>query len=117
MSILQHLEQAEVWTTRDGRTLRLEDMDPGHRRNLQWWLRAHAKRLWALYNWRTELSMAMHYGDDMPDGVFASFSQIQHQAAFPDQDEANAWLEETPFMKRLAELVADDLVSGTTSHV
>src|SRR4051794_36404566 len=92
MNMLDHLGQTEVWTTRGGRTLRLEDMDPSHRRNLQWWLRQHARKLWGAYNWRTELGMALHYGDDMPDGVFASFSHIQQQACYPDSNEALAWL-------------------------
>lgn len=30
---LTTLEQDEIWITRDGRTLRLEDMDPTHRKN------------------------------------------------------------------------------------
>lgn len=112
MSILPLLRQDKIWVTNDGRRLTLEEMSARHRRNTQWMLRGKVMELYRSMLFDETSAMSHAHGEDMPDGVFAAFSRMESKV---NEDEAKRWLEETPLMKRLSELIANDLAGrGST---
>lgn len=90
LTITEILEQTEIWQCADGMPIRLERMEPSHRRNTLAFLRRRAHTLHDHMFWSV-FAMA-------PDDVF-------EQAITEDPAQ---WLERQPFIARLAELVIED---------
>jgi hypothetical protein len=97
------LDQDEVWRTKDGRVLTLDEMEPGHRRNLLAWLERRPLSL--LVVWLGEMTSGplAARGDDAWQMCLWWDEQFAAGVADP-----SAWLRERPLHRRLAALVADD---------
>jgi hypothetical protein len=87
--------QAETWTTRDGRTLRLEEMAPGHRENLLRYLRRNIKGLRFKLELYWLVQVANHDGGDM---AHDALEREEHFVSFAKPDEL---LDSLPLVKRL----------------
>jgi hypothetical protein len=87
--------QAETWTTRDGRTLRLEEMAPGHRENLLRYLRRNIKGLRFKLELYWLVQVANHDGGDM---AHDALEREAHFVSFAQPDEL---LDSLPLVKRL----------------
>jgi hypothetical protein len=94
------LEQNEIWVTRDDRTLRLEDMNSTHRKNLLAFL---ARRKVTL-NLKMFTSYFGGYGPTA-DGALALYER--EVGEFVDKP-VDTWFEELPLVRRLRELIRDD---------
>lgn len=100
-SIFDYLDQSTWWTPRDAEPITLDEMMPSHRANLLRFLRARAHMLggWhiaeslrILAGFRGEMATTM-----VEDALEAEFERIV--------DDPVAWLEHTPLITRLRELV------------
>jgi len=96
-----NLMQDQMWTTREGVTLRLEDMTPDHRRNTLCWLRRHAAGLKFHYELSIIMSPMQPSGDMACDAFDAGLRELEEE---PDAQ----WLNTTPLVLRLTGLVAAD---------
>lgn len=94
------LQQDEVWVTADGRELRLEEMDAGHRSNLIPFLRGNARTLQAAAREAFYATTPDPYFDDLSDGVANALARMEAYFDTP----AEEWLEWTPLMRRLVAL-------------
>jgi hypothetical protein len=98
------LDQDEFWRTKDGRVLTLDEMEPGHRRNLLTWLERNA------------LSQLIVWLDQMTSGPLAARGDHARDAMYQWHDEQfaagiedpAAWLRERPLHRRLTALVEAD---------
>lgn len=97
---LDIIEQDKIWITRDGRALRLEDMDPTHKKNVLRLLRSHAVML----NLR---QFTRYFVVDGPNGEVAQSIFERTMEAFIRQD-LDEWFAEQPLVRRLRALVDDD---------
>jgi len=94
------LYQDRVWTTKDGETLRLEDMTPNHRRRTLCYLRLHARAV--KFNYELDLILGPQPVGEMACDMFdAGLRELEEQPAME-------WLNETPLVTRLAQMVAGD---------
>lgn len=94
------LYQDERWTTRDGKTLALEDMTPEHRRNLLAMLRRRAD------SYKLSAQMSLAYGmQPSGDAACDAFDAMCDEIG---RTPAAQWLEELPLVERLRELVGAD---------
>lgn len=123
---MSDLMQAEYWVTKDGRQLRLMDMEPGHRRNLLRFLRRRAASTKARYDAALsnaivstshtvigvmggqDIEVPVH-DDEMSDAVSDMFDR---QLNTPPA----VWLESLPLVRELARLVAMDETTETESE-
>jgi hypothetical protein len=94
------LMQDQTWTTQDGETLKLEDMTPSHRRNLLAFLERRARRLLDRYIWNL-----CSGPEPIGDAAVALFESMLEAIEVRDPIE---WLNETVFVKRLRQLIAED---------
>lgn len=100
MNVFDLLEQDEVWVTQEGETLRLEDMEPRHRRNTLAFLRRRAHEL--------HERMSLYYITvPAPTADIASL-MFEREMTEHFEKEPKVWLEEQPLMQRLAALVVED---------
>lgn len=91
-------ENTETWTTRKGETIKLEDLDPTHRRNIIAMLRREAKHLrWQIAD-RALLDAAFHDGGDAAQDAL---DRIADDATWSPAVEV---IDGTPLMRRLLEL-------------
>lgn len=98
---LDIIEQDKVWITRDGRVLRLEEMEPTHRRNTLRLLERKKTQLNLIAFWR-------YFGSvDGPNGEVAQscFEREMDRFIYQDLDE---WFAQQPLICRLRTLVDDD---------
>lgn len=91
------LDQGEWWRTRDGRDIRVADMELSHVQNLIAYLHRHA--------WRFHYATCMREGADLmgplgPRGEIASYHAEQGWEELLHQD-PNEWLDETELLKAL----------------
>lgn len=89
------LYQKEVWTTRDGRTMRLEEMTRGHRENLLAYLERNIESIRFRLGWYWAVELGLHEGGD------AAHDALEREAAFVDNAPAAELLESLPLVKRL----------------
>lgn len=92
-SLLLTLDQAETWTSNDGREQRIEEMDPRHRRNVINWLVRNAEGLKA----GEEMLMCtgpQPSGDAACDAFDGELSRLMEM-------DAQDWLDAKPLMRRL----------------
>lgn len=100
---LDTIEQDVTWITRDGRALKLEDMEPSHRRNV---LRMLERRAVGL----NQLAFRRYFvfplgGAPTSDGASMMFEHAMDQ--FIEQHPSD-WLREQPLVRRLRTLVDED---------
>lgn len=100
-SIVQTLEQGEMWYGQDGRPYRIEEMEQSHRVNTLAFLRRRAKALQEHRTWAEQQVM-----NRAPDEV--------HSEWLRGLDEpAEQWLERRPFIVALKAAIArHDAVDG-----
>jgi hypothetical protein len=94
------LHQDKEWLTKDKRRLRLEDMTPSHRRNLLEFLRKRA------FGLAFKDGIIMLAGPMAPGGDHAM--DAAEEAVTWQIDNPQEWLENTPLVKRLKELIEED---------
>lgn len=94
------LEQDVIWITRDGRTLRLEDMDPTHRKNTLRLL----ERKKIQFNM---IAFSRDFGGYGPNGEVAQWCFEREVDEFIKQGIDN-WFTKLPLICRLRELIAKD---------
>lgn len=94
------LEQDEFWITRDGRTLRLEEMEPIHRKNT---LRLLDRKK-VKFN---IIAFSRDFGGYGPNGEVAQSVFEREMDQFINQG-IDEWFSALPLVRRLRELIADD---------
>lgn len=94
------LEQDKVWTTRDNRTLQLEDMDPVHRKNTLRLL----ERKKIQFNF---IAFARDFGGYGPSGEMAQRCFDREVDEFIERG-VDEWFTGLPLIRRLRELIAKD---------
>lgn len=97
---LSTLEQDVIWITRDNRTLRLEDMDPVHRKNTLRLL----ERKKIQFN---IIAFTRDFGGYGPSGEMAQWCFEREANEFIEQGIDN-WFSALPLVRRLCELITDD---------
>jgi hypothetical protein len=94
------------WVAKDGRVLRIDDMDPRHRDNLLPFLRRHADayndRCWRSLLHRIHLFSDTDAGDDAFDSIL-------------DDLAADDWIERTPLVAKLRKYAERRTVVGRLS--
>jgi hypothetical protein len=98
MSVL--LQQSRLWITKDGRELRLEEMEPSHRDNLLAYLRRRAKTL--------HFCSAGLLGVPMPDIDTMAYDMVSDALDREIYMDPAEWLEEQPLVIRLVQLAGED---------
>lgn len=97
----------ETWTTREGETMRLEDMEPGHRENVIRWIYRHQRLI--------RMGMELYYieGSLLMNGEMASESleQMAHEVQHTPTEDL---IESLPLVKRLRELNRPRIFSSKT---
>lgn len=94
------LRQDKIWIAKDGRKLRLEEMEPGHRSNLLAYLRRRAPGL----HLQNALRLSTMPMPDIESMAYDTLSDgINRELDMPPE----RWLEEQPLVIRLAELAAE----------
>lgn len=97
---LDYLHQNKEWIDRSGKRWKLEDMESSHRSNLLAFLRQRALSLAFKDTMLEEISPLAPGGDMALDAMYeAQDWRLQNP---------KEWLEQTPLVKRLVELVAED---------
>lgn len=97
---LDILEQDKIWTTRDGRTLRLEDMDSMHRKNTVRMLEHMAVKF-------NMIAFTRYFCGSTPSSNTALDMFEREMNEFIRQDPLE-WLREQPPVRRLRTLIEDD---------
>lgn len=100
---LDIIEQDEIWITRDGRVLRLEDMEPSHRKNT---LRMLERRAYSL----NTLAFTRYFVSPLgggPSGDMANDAFDRTMNEFIEEHPRD-WLRKQPLVRRLKALVDDD---------
>lgn len=92
-SIIDTLEQTEMWYGQDGLPYKLTEMEQSHRVNVVNFLRRRAGQL-QYHSWRLEL----HYMRNAPDDVADAWGR-----ELPNSSEE--WLENRPLMQELTRLI------------
>ena len=100
---LDIIEQDEIWITRDGRVLRLEDMEPSHRRNTLRMLERRADS-YNILAFRRYFMFPLGGG---PSGDMANDAFDQAMDEFIEEHPRD-WLSKQPLVRRLRALVEDD---------
>jgi hypothetical protein len=96
------LYQDSIWTTRDGRTLRLEDLTAEHRGNLMAWLVRNARRFSVQFPFHVPFpNFQGEMAQDMAEHEFFA----EWDFAFRDPEE---WIKSTPLYQKLEELSNQD---------
>lgn len=91
------LVQDEHWITGDGRTLRLNDMDPAHLR----FALAFCRRYAATLHYDVETALLFEPESDVEGEWFWRDALLrQHQGTAPE-----VWIDDTPLVRRLVALV------------
>lgn len=93
------LDNDETWTTGDGETIALEDMEPRHRRNVLAWLEKRAEAL----KLADDLSLCSVVG---PSGDAAS-DMFEMSVGQQFEMSAAEWLEEQPLVIALRDLESE----------
>ena len=96
------LDQDEIWWTRDGRMMTLEEMESSHRRNLYWYLIRRRER----FLFDEKMWLIAHEPYDPSDGVYFAFRSMWRPIHDADESPVASarWLAEKPLLKKLAEL-------------
>ena len=94
---LDMLDQDQWWRTRDGATMRLEDMEPEHRANLIKLLRRRAVSYHDAAAFRLACWADGEHGDAAHDALESAMREAE-------QERPTRWLEEQPLMRRLRQL-------------
>lgn len=110
-SLFDYLDQSEWWKPRDTLPIRVAVMAPSHQRNLLRFLRAKAHGLSAAHAANSMMLMGGAFAPrgemaawEFERGLDAEFEEIARDPA--------AWLEATPLVVRLAELVEGRAAAG-----
>lgn len=57
------LQNTQTWTTKDGHTQRIDELDEGHARNILRFLERHAPAMEFVDSWNCVMSLPDHMGD------------------------------------------------------
>ena len=87
------MTNTETWKTRDGRVLKISEMEKDHLESTIAYLRRIKPRL--VMGRMINIDREFGYGDDMSDGVFAAHSNAISEVEDP------RWLENIPVMLAL----------------
>lgn len=101
------LEQRELWH-RDRTPIRLEEMDDTHRRNLLAWIDRHATKIVRLAWWGAVDYWSTELGRPHGDWAYDALERTSEAETDQMNEDPVGWLHDTPFYRRLAELVAAD---------
>lgn len=102
---LDIIEQDKIWITRDGRTLRVENMDPNHRKNTLRMLERHASGL----HFRAFMRYFVLPIGGRPNGEISNSVLDRAEQAFLEKKPID-WLGEQLLVRRLRVLVDEDNV-------
>lgn len=111
--ILDRLENDREWVTGDGRTLKLEDMEPSHRANTLAWLERRLPFIWRCHVdteiVRLFLGPEPHTDAGM-DGMDESLRDLteEQSGVLLRPEEAKEWFETQPLVKRLRALAGGE---------
>lgn len=97
------LEQDKIWITRDGRVLKLEDMELSHRRNV---LRILERRAIS-FHWRAFMHYFVFPLGGRPNGELSNSVFDRAEDEFLEKKPI-VWLREQPLVRRLRTLVDED---------
>lgn len=112
MNTKQLLDQDELWQTRDGMPMSLEEMDPGHRSATLAFLRRRAAYLERAYAFCEVRALLDSHPAPYHRMLAARQLMAERERALSDGPEA--WLERRPLIITLARLVAEDAREGNT---
>lgn len=97
-NVYELLDQDMVWETKDGMTLLVEQMTPGHIHNLLAWFERKAPAIKERLAWHLLLNGPR---EDSSDAVHDMF---EHNMDVFDAQPPLVWLDEKPLIKKLREL-------------